>query len=115
MADKFVEGPQRRGHPDTRAGHDCGEESNAQPFKERVADEAKKAAVRVHKEEVEAKKSMSSKLMHNADKWFQGTADLRVQPGGEGDLIDTEALLPHSHCCGLFCCRAVEKRADVHL
>jgi ATP phosphoribosyltransferase regulatory subunit HisZ len=34
--------------------------------KEKVADEAKKAAVRVHKEEVEAKKCRTSKLMHNA-------------------------------------------------
>jgi hypothetical protein len=41
-------------------------------FKEKVADEAKKAAVRVHKEEVEAKKCRSSILMHNANKWVQG-------------------------------------------
>ncbi len=46
-------------------------------FKEKVADEAKKAGVRVHKEEVEAKKCRSSILMHNADKWVQG--DLMTQ------------------------------------
>ncbi len=37
-------------------------------FKEKAEDEAKKPAVRVHKEELEAKKCRSSLLMHNAYK-----------------------------------------------
>jgi hypothetical protein len=41
-------------------------------FKEKVADEAKRAAMSVHKEEVEVKKCRSSIFMHNADKWVQG-------------------------------------------
>ncbi len=41
-------------------------------FKEKVADEAKKAAVRVHRVEVEAKKCRSSILTQIADKWIQG-------------------------------------------
>jgi hypothetical protein len=41
-------------------------------FKEKVADEAKRAAMWVHKEEVEVKKCRSSILMHNVHKWVQG-------------------------------------------
>jgi hypothetical protein len=42
-----------------------------------MADEAKKVAVMVHTEKVEAKKSRSSIPMHNAEKWVYG--DLLTQ------------------------------------
>jgi hypothetical protein len=60
-----------------------------------VADEAKKAEVRVHNEEVEAKKC-SSILMHNADKWAQGDPLTQVYSLAERVTSVVHRLLPHT-------------------
>jgi hypothetical protein len=70
--------------------------------------EVKKAAVRIHQEEVETKKCKSIILMHNEDEWSRATIDRMVRLVRESDLFGAEVLQPHGHCSELICCRAID-------